>query len=417
MSKFLIRLMILLLVPSLGVNPTLATALAHIPSSSPNLPPPLSATRGIESFFVNQALTLELTSSDHLGLKRGEIVVSRTGSRLWGEVQTPELHVWRTFFRSLLKGETGLSLIEYHMILAAPAIGIVAAALWFFGISGKAARRAVFLWKNFANPLWHRDLKVLFSGSFIANVGFGLHIGAEPFLIYTLTGSSSAVGQVAMAIPLGLALFAPYGGILAEHLSEKDLVTIQWLRSMSPLILGILIVLATTGIVPPGLVIFCAWMTGVGQGIGFPLYQRMLKSIVKDQPQEEQDRALGRNQTQSQLGRAAGTFLDSLWLPRYGAGPSFLWGAGSFMIFALCISRLHTVLPKKSGIIREQIRNSAKESRYALKEDPTFLFFLILLAVSSGMGYPIFSLLAPAVDRLLHQPELWLGLASWHIMC
>ena len=66
-----------------------------------------------------------------------------------------------------------------------------------------------------------RNFALLFSGSFVANIGVWMQSVALGWLIYDLTGQASWLGRVGFAQSAPTLLFGLVGGAVFEHRDRK----------------------------------------------------------------------------------------------------------------------------------------------------------------------------------------------------
>src|SRR5215831_11951893 len=69
-----------------------------------------------------------------------------------------------------------------------------------------------------------RDFAVLWSGSFVANVGIWMQSVAMGWLIYNLTNSASWLGRVGFASSAPTLLLGLLGGAIIEHADRRRIL-------------------------------------------------------------------------------------------------------------------------------------------------------------------------------------------------
>src|SRR5438270_851229 len=69
--------------------------------------------------------------------------------------------------------------------------------------------------------LRHRNFQLFFSGQLISLTGTWMQNIAQAWLVYRLTGSSLLLGSVGFASQIPVFLFAPLGGIIADHRNRQ----------------------------------------------------------------------------------------------------------------------------------------------------------------------------------------------------
>src|SRR5579864_6015773 len=80
--------------------------------------------------------------------------------------------------------------------------------------------------------LRHRNYRLFFSGQIISLIGTWMQTVAQSWLVYKLTGSSLLLGAVGFAGQIPVFLFAPLGGMFADHFSRRKTVIATQTASM-----------------------------------------------------------------------------------------------------------------------------------------------------------------------------------------
>ena len=99
-----------------------------------------------------------------------------------------------------------------------------------------------------------------FGGQIISITGNWMQIVGEMWLMVKLTGSGVSVGLTAGLQFLPILLFGAYGGLLADRMSKRTLLTITQLSMMVPALT--LFVLAATGGAEPWMVLALVLVRG-----------------------------------------------------------------------------------------------------------------------------------------------------------
>src|SRR5215210_2513574 len=76
-----------------------------------------------------------------------------------------------------------------------------------------------------------RDFRVLFAGSGISYLGRQLTVVAIPFQVFTITGSSLAVGMIGLATLVPLVALSLAGGAIADAVDRRKLLLVTQLLS------------------------------------------------------------------------------------------------------------------------------------------------------------------------------------------
>ncbi len=133
-----------------------------------------------------------------------------------------------------------------------------------------------------ANPLQHRDFRLLWIGQGISSLGDQFALVALPWLALVLTGSALALGTVLALMAIPRAALMLVGGVYVDRLSPRRVMTLSNAVRLVSVTLLALIVLA--GDVGMPIVYVFALVFGVADAFFYPAQQAMLPALV--QPDE-----------------------------------------------------------------------------------------------------------------------------------
>jgi len=122
--------------------------------------------------------------------------------------------------------------------------------------------------------LRHRNFQLFFSGQLISLTGTWMQNIAQAWLVYRLTGSSLLLGSVGFASQIPVFLFAPLGGIIADHRNRQHVVITA--QSASMVLAFILSVLTLTNTVRVWHIFVLATLLGVVNAFDIPARQAFL---------------------------------------------------------------------------------------------------------------------------------------------
>src|SRR5947209_9366656 len=126
--------------------------------------------------------------------------------------------------------------------------------------------------------LRHRNLQRFFSGQLISLTGTWMQNIAQAWLVYRLTGSSLLLGSVGFASQIPVFLFAPLGGIIADHRNRQHVVIAA--QSASMVLAFILSALTLTNTVQVWHIFVLATLLGVVNAFDIPARQAFLVEMV-----------------------------------------------------------------------------------------------------------------------------------------
>lgn len=189
------------------------------------------------------------------------------------------------------------------------------------------------------------------SGSWVQNV-------AAMWLVLHLTGSGTWVGLTAAAQFLPLLLVGAWGGLLADRMDKRRLLTVtQVLLTLPPLIL---FALTVSGSVAAWMVIALVFVSGVVTAIDNPARQSFVFEIVGA---DRVVNAVSLNSVIVHSSRIAGPAGAAAVIAIGGVGPCFLLNALSFVAMIVALRRmdpalLHPAPPaeRERGQLRAAVR-------------------------------------------------------------
>src|SRR5271155_2901649 len=80
-------------------------------------------------------------------------------------------------------------------------------------------------WQVAGRALRHRNFQLFFSGQLISLIGTWMQSVAQSWVVYRLTGSALLFGSVGFASQIPVFLFAPLGGLAADRVNRRHVVT------------------------------------------------------------------------------------------------------------------------------------------------------------------------------------------------
>ena len=107
-----------------------------------------------------------------------------------------------------------------------------------------------------------------FTGQVISITGNWMQIVGEMWLMVKLTGSGVSVGLTAGLQFLPILLFGAWGGLLADRMSKRTLLTITQLSMAVPALT--MFGLSLSGLIEPWMVLALVLVRGLGAGAGQP---------------------------------------------------------------------------------------------------------------------------------------------------
>ena len=189
------------------------------------------------------------------------------------------------------------------------------------------------------------------SGNWMQNV-------AAIWLVLHLTGSGTAVGLTAAAQFLPLLLVGAWGGLLADRIPKRRLLSItQVLLALPPLALFALV---TTGAIQAWMVIALVFLGGVVTALDNPARQAFVAEIVGP---DRVVNAVALNSVLVHGSRIAGPGMAAAIIAIGGVGPCFALNALSYVAMLVALRRMdrRALAPapparRERGQLREAVR-------------------------------------------------------------
>ncbi len=226
-----------------------------------------------------------------------------------------------------------------------------------------------------------RNYRLYFLGALISNNGTWMQRIAQDWLVFSLTGSSFAVG-VTTALQFGpMLFFGLFGGLIADRYPQRRLLL------MTQVVLGMLAaslaVITLTGTVRVEYIYLIALGLGFATVIDNPARQSFVGVMV---PSDLMRNAVSLNIGNFQLARLTGPAIAGLLIAAVGPGWAFTVNAVSFLavIIGLLMMRPSELqrsprAPRASGQLRESLRYVAAR--------PNLLWTIVLVFFIGSLGF------------------------------
>jgi MFS family permease len=201
-----------------------------------------------------------------------------------------------------------------------------------------------------------------FGGQIVSITGNWMQIVGEMWLMVKLTGSGVSVGLTAGLQFLPILLFGAYGGLLADRMPKRTLLTITQLSLTVPALT--LFALAATGAAEPWMVLTLVLVRGSILALDNPARQAFVVEIVGA---DRVVNAVALNSVVVHCSRIIGPAAAGTIIALVGIAPCFAVNAASFLAMLIALRtmdprRLQTPKPstKKPGELRKALRYVAR---------------------------------------------------------
>jgi MFS family permease len=232
-----------------------------------------------------------------------------------------------------------------------------------------------------------------FSGQVVSLTGNWMQTVAEMWLVVQLTGNGVSVGLTAALQFLPIMLFGAWGGLLADRLSKRRLLTItQTLMALPALTLWLLTV---NGSVELWMVYALVFARGAVNAIDNPARQSFVMEMVGP---DRVVNAVALNSVIVHTARILGPAAAGGVIALIGVGPCFLINALSF---AAMIAALRAMDPRALHAPPAPARRGPGQLRLALRyvaRTPELLIPLAMMAVVGTLSFN-FQVLLPLLAR------------------
>jgi MFS family permease len=264
-------------------------------------------------------------------------------------------------------------------------------------------RRGISLEKTFA-ALKHRNYRLFFAGQLISLTGTWMQNIAQPWLVYSLTGSPLYLGIVSFAASIPTLTLTLGAGVVIDRLPKRGLliVTQTWMMLLA---FG-LAADVFLGTVQPWHIIIFSLLLGVAVSFDAPARQAFVVEMVEDRG--DLQNAIALNSVVFQTARIVGPTLAGIALAAVGAGWCFLLNGISFIavIAGLAMMRLKLYVGEKPS---ESNLAQFREGLSYVWHNKTVRTVISLVAASNLFAFGYSALLPAFAKDVLHRGPTGLG--------
>lgn len=240
-----------------------------------------------------------------------------------------------------------------------------------------------------------RNFALLWTGSFVANVGIWMQSVAMGWLIYDLTKSASWLGRVGFASAAPTLLLGLLGGAIIEHTDRKRMLC--GCSLLFTLCGAALATITVSGVVEIWMIILVSLVSGVATAFFMPVFQALLPATVAP---ENLMNAISLNSISFNIARIVGPVIGGLVMTQFGVGWCFaVNGLGFLVMFA---AGLALDMPPRKHVAQVRIGHALRAGLDYARRHPLIRSLLVLCITMSLFGFP-YIVLMPAVARdVLH---------------
>jgi len=229
--------------------------------------------------------------------------------------------------------------------------------------------------------LRQRNYRLFFTGQAISLVGTWMQAVAQSLLVFHLTGSGTWVGLVIAAQTLPVLLGGPYGGLVADRLNKRRLLTAtQAYKGLLGLGLGLTVALGTVQL---WMVVAFAVGLGIGNVFDNPARQTFIPEMVGA---DLLGNAISLNSILVNAARAVGPAIAGILIATVGYSICFMLDAGSYVAVVVALllmdaTKLHRSKPspRTKGQVREGLRY--------VRRTPELFVPLLMMTLVGALAY------------------------------
>ncbi|MBP1626555.1 MAG: major facilitator superfamily transporter [Holophagaceae bacterium] len=253
--------------------------------------------------------------------------------------------------------------------------------------------------------LRHREFGLFASGQVISLIGTWMQMVAQSWLIYRLTGSSTALGLATFFGQLPILIFAPLGGLITDRITTRRLLLYT---QVSAMLLALVLSILTLGHwVRLWHVVTAAFLLGLVNAFDNPGRQVFVAEAV---PKEDLMNAIALNSSMVTGARFLGPAVAGLFVALWGEGWCFLLNALSYLAVIAALLKMKSQRKAKHlehrGSPLDQLKGgfAFAGSSLPIRRLLILLGLLSLLGTSYSVLMPIFA------DHILHGGARALGI-------
>ncbi len=226
--------------------------------------------------------------------------------------------------------------------------------------------------------LRHKHVKKLLTARFISNFGNGMGPIAIAFgVLHLKGGTASELGLVLGSQTLGMILFSPFGGVLADKFGRIRMVAICDIWGSLGLIVQAFFFFS--GSVPLWIMLVANINFGLMAGIWWPAFSGVLPAIVPDQSLQK---ANGLNAFVSNGAMISGAAIGGWLIAAFGASTGLMIDALSFLFSGLLLITMAGIEVNPG----EASQSVIKDLKYGWK---TFLSYRWIVIIVAGFSFII----------------------------
>lgn len=253
------------------------------------------------------------------------------------------------------------------------------------------------------SALRHRNFQLYFGGMLISSIGTWMQIIAQGWLVYQISHSETALGLVAFASAIPTLLISPWGGVIVDRVSRRNLLIMTQAGAM--LLAFTLAGLAFTGIVQEWHVIVLSALLGVVNAFDAPARQAFIPEMVG---KEDMPNAIALNSVMFNGARVIGPAIAGMLLAIIGPAWCFTLNGISYLAVITGLGLMKIPVRQVLYNLASPFKQLVGGLQYA-RHNSEIAGLILLSLVFSIFGVSFSTILPAFVEKTLHQGAIFYG--------
>ena len=261
-------------------------------------------------------------------------------------------------------------------------------------------------WRQTFRAFRHYNYRLYFFGLLVSVIGsFGQTV-AQGWLVYELTNSPLALGQVTFVAAIPVLVFGPWAGVVIDRTPRRTLLmitqTVQMLQAFT------LAALTFAGRIQVWHIMILSGVLGLTNAFDAPTRQSI---VVELAGKEDLSNAIALNSTLFSLARAIGPAIGGLIVAGLGTAWAFTVNGFSFLAIIVSLLMMRLEKPILQPANRSPLADLTEGLKFVWRQNT--IMALLVIAMAVGLFGANFTTLMPAVARdILGRDEVALGMLS-----
>ena len=253
------------------------------------------------------------------------------------------------------------------------------------------------------SALAYRDFRLFWTGQWVSLSGTWMHMTAQGWLVYRLTGSPLYLGLVSAASTLPILLFSLVGGAVADRVQKRRILIVTQTLSIVPaFIIGLLV---ASDRITVWLLVLLVFATGTINAFDIPARQSYLVSLTS---RKSLLNAVALNSAAFNGSRIIGPVLAGFIISGFGIAACFFINGLSYLAAIFALSRVSAKGEPEEK--EHHMVNDIAEGMRFLRKEPGLLRLVLMVSTFSLFGLPFISQLPVFAGEILDTGASGLGL-------